>query len=108
MSARVAELESRRERAKLGGGDEKVALQHERGKLTARERINLLVDPGTFVEIGIRGRLTIRVLPGLHRHVLRSGSEAYKPSAFPALRSSISEAGARAVRNHFPILGRCP
>lgn len=55
MSARVAELESRRERAKLGGGDEKVALQHERGKLTARERINLLVDPGTFVEIGIHG-----------------------------------------------------
>ena len=31
-------------------------LQHERGKLTARERIDLLVDPGTFVEIGIHGR----------------------------------------------------
>ena len=49
----VEDLHDRRDRAKLGGGEEKVALQHERGKLTARERIDLLVDPGTFVEIGI-------------------------------------------------------
>jgi acetyl-CoA carboxylase carboxyltransferase component len=49
----VEDLHERREHAKLGGGEEKIALQHERGKLTARERIDLLVDPGTFVEIGI-------------------------------------------------------
>jgi acetyl-CoA carboxylase carboxyltransferase component len=49
----VEDLHERRETAKLGGGEEKIALQHERGKLTARERIELLVDPGTFVEIGI-------------------------------------------------------
>ncbi len=55
MDSLVADLEERRERAKLGGGEEKVALQHERGKLTARERLDLLVDPGTFVEIGIHG-----------------------------------------------------
>jgi acetyl-CoA carboxylase carboxyltransferase component len=47
------DLHERREKAKLGGGEEKIALQHERGKLTARERIDLLVDPGTFVEMGI-------------------------------------------------------
>ncbi|MGH2991387.1 MAG: acyl-CoA carboxylase subunit beta [Solirubrobacterales bacterium] len=50
----VEDLHERRETAKLGGGEEKIAVQHERGKLTARERIDLLVDPGTFVEIGIQ------------------------------------------------------
>ena len=35
----------------MGGGEKRVAKQHEQGKLTARERIELLVDPGTFVEI---------------------------------------------------------
>jgi hypothetical protein len=56
MRPLVEDLHSRREKAKLGGGREKIALQHERGKLTARERIDLLVDPGTFVELGIHGR----------------------------------------------------
>ena len=56
MRPLVEDLHDRRERAKLGGGAEKIAVQHERGKLTARERIDLLVDPGTFVEIGIHGR----------------------------------------------------
>jgi acetyl-CoA carboxylase carboxyltransferase component len=55
MRPLVEDLHARREKAKLGGGEEKIAIQHERGKLTARERIDLLVDPGTFVEIGIHG-----------------------------------------------------
>jgi acetyl-CoA carboxylase carboxyltransferase component len=54
MKGLVEDLHERREKAKLGGGPEKIAVQHERGKLTARERIDLLVDPGTFVEIGIQ------------------------------------------------------
>ncbi|MFL5893221.1 MAG: acyl-CoA carboxylase subunit beta [Solirubrobacterales bacterium] len=54
MKTLVEDLHARRENAKLGGGEEKIALQHERGKLTARERIDLLVDPGTFVELGIQ------------------------------------------------------
>jgi acetyl-CoA carboxylase carboxyltransferase component len=54
MQDLVEDLHERREKAKLGGGEEKIAVQHERGKLTARERIDLLVDPGTFVEIGIQ------------------------------------------------------
>jgi len=56
MRPLVEELHGRRERAKLGGGEEKIGLQHERGKLTARERIDLLVDEGTFVELGVHGR----------------------------------------------------
>ena len=49
----VEDLAERRAKAKLGGGEEKVAKQHEAGKLTARERLDLLIDPGTFTELGI-------------------------------------------------------
>ena len=52
----VDDLRERRERIKLGGGEEKIAKQHEREKLTARERLDLLIDDGTFVELGIHGR----------------------------------------------------
>jgi acetyl-CoA carboxylase carboxyltransferase component len=52
----VDDLHARRERARLGGGEEKIAQQHERGKLTARERLGLLIDEGTFTELGIHGR----------------------------------------------------
>ncbi len=52
----VEDLEARRAKAMLGGGEEKIAKQHEREKLTARERIALLMDTGTFVELGIHGR----------------------------------------------------
>ncbi len=55
MKTLVEDLHDRRRRAKLGGGAEKIAVQHERGKLTARERLDLLVDPGSLVEIGIHG-----------------------------------------------------
>ena len=48
MSDYLEELERRAER---GGGEERVARQHEAGKLTARERIDLLFDPGTFEEV---------------------------------------------------------
>ncbi len=41
-----------REEAQLGGGKERIAAQHKKGKLTARERIHLLLDEGSFNEIG--------------------------------------------------------
>ncbi len=44
------ELESRRARARLGGGEKRIEAQHAKGKLTARERIELLVDEGSFEE----------------------------------------------------------
>ncbi|MFC7226809.1 acyl-CoA carboxylase subunit beta [Salinirubellus salinus] len=47
----LAELEARRAQARAGGGPERVAAQHERGKMTARERIDYLLDDGTFREI---------------------------------------------------------
>ncbi|RSD27361.1 acyl-CoA carboxylase subunit beta [Mesobacillus subterraneus] len=48
---KINELYDRRREIELGGGDERIEKQHEKGKLTARERIELLVDPGSFVEL---------------------------------------------------------
>jgi propionyl-CoA carboxylase beta chain len=48
---RRAFLDRLEEQAEKGGGDERIAKQHESGKLTARERIELFLDPGTFVEL---------------------------------------------------------
>jgi propionyl-CoA carboxylase beta chain len=47
----VEELEERRRIARLGGGEKRIEAQHGRGKLTARERLDLLLDPDSFEEI---------------------------------------------------------
>ena len=47
----IKELDAKREKALLGGGQSKIDKQHAGGKLTARERIEMLLDPGTFVEV---------------------------------------------------------
>ena len=44
------ELERRRAEARLGGGRARIEAQHKRGKLTARERIELFLDNGSFEE----------------------------------------------------------
>jgi acetyl-CoA carboxylase carboxyltransferase component len=50
------DLHERRALARQGGGEERIARQHAAGKLTARERIALLVDDGTFCELGIHAQ----------------------------------------------------
>ncbi len=52
----VEDLHERRAAARLGGGEEKIARQHEQDKLTARERLALLIDEDTFTELGIHAR----------------------------------------------------
>src|SRR2546422_2370846 len=47
---RIEELRRRKALAKEGGGKDRIEAQHAKGKLTARERVGLLLDPGTFVE----------------------------------------------------------
>ncbi|MBC7735970.1 MAG: methylmalonyl-CoA carboxyltransferase, partial [Candidatus Saccharibacteria bacterium] len=49
----LAELDARRDTARAGGGAARVAAQHAKGKLTARERIELLLDEGSFEEFGM-------------------------------------------------------
>jgi propionyl-CoA carboxylase beta chain len=50
IEEKLNELEAKREQARLGGGPKRIEAQHARGKLTARERIHLLLDEGTFEE----------------------------------------------------------
>lgn len=51
MKDKINKLRKMKEAAKLGGGEDKLKIQHAKGKLSARERIELLVDEGTFDEI---------------------------------------------------------
>ena len=51
VKEKIERLRELREKAKLGGGKERIEAQHAKGKLTARERIELLLDPDSFVEI---------------------------------------------------------
>lgn len=51
MYDKINELYDRRRKIEMGGGDHRIDKQHDKGKLTARERIDILVDEGTFVEL---------------------------------------------------------
>ncbi len=51
MQAILEELAARRDKAHLGGGTKRIEAQHAKGKLTARERIDVLLDPGSFEEL---------------------------------------------------------
>ena len=53
MEERIRKLREAKAIAALGGGEEKIAKEHEKGKLTARERIDLLLDPGSFNEFNM-------------------------------------------------------
>jgi len=51
VSANIAEMERRREAARMGGGAKRIEAQHAKGKLTARERLDVLLDEGSFEEV---------------------------------------------------------
>ena len=57
---RINELVERRAAARLGGGEKRIEAQHKKGKLTARERLERLLDPGSFEEFDmfVRHRCT--------------------------------------------------
>ena len=50
MQEIIHQLEEKRAAARLGGGEKRIAAQHAKGKLTARERLEILLDEGTFEE----------------------------------------------------------
>ena len=52
MSKKLEELREKKEQLKQGGGKDRIEKQHKRGKLSARERLDLLFDQGSFIEIG--------------------------------------------------------
>ncbi|MCH7522320.1 MAG: acyl-CoA carboxylase subunit beta [Chloroflexi bacterium] len=51
IDEKASELQRLKQLAQLGGGEERIEAQHKRGKLTARERLNILLDDGTFEEL---------------------------------------------------------
>src|SRR5881409_2066183 len=91
MREKLELLQQKRAESELGGGAERIKVQHAKGKMTARERLDVLLDPGTFVELdrfvthrstdfgladekylgdGVRthrGAPGVRLLAGLHR-----------------------------------------
>lgn len=53
QNRRIDELRLKRQKAEAGGGEDRIARQHKKGKLTARERIAILLDDGSFEELGM-------------------------------------------------------
>ena len=53
MNSKVEKWLEKKEEQELGGGLKSIEKQHAKGKLTARERLNLLFDEGSFVELGL-------------------------------------------------------
>ncbi len=53
MIDKIVRLQQQKEKALLGGGVDRITSQHKKGKLTARERVSLLMDRGSFEEIGM-------------------------------------------------------
>src|SRR5881409_4277034 len=51
MREKLDLLQQKRAEAELGGGAERIQAQHDKGKMTARERLEVLLDPGSFVEL---------------------------------------------------------
>jgi propionyl-CoA carboxylase beta chain len=64
ITEKLKRLEELRRQAEQGGGPERVKAQHERGKLSARERLDLLLDPGSFIELD---RFVTHRTPGLEK-----------------------------------------
>ena len=50
---KLEELRQLKEKINLGGGQKRIDAQHKKGKLTARERLNVLFDEGSFVEMDV-------------------------------------------------------
>jgi propionyl-CoA carboxylase beta subunit len=73
MQQRIEELRARKEAAKQGERPDSIEKQHERGKLTARERCEVLLDPGTFVEFDALAVTRARGFGMENRQVLGDG-----------------------------------
>jgi propionyl-CoA carboxylase beta chain len=70
LAEKIRLLEERNRLALQGGGEERIRRQHEAGKLTARERLDLLLDPGSFVELD---RLVLNQNPDLSEKIYGDG-----------------------------------
>ena len=65
MQEILEQLEKKRAAARLGGGQKRIDAQHGKGKLTARERLELLLDEGSWRTGPVRGRGHLRWMLGI-------------------------------------------
>src|SRR6202451_4924198 len=116
----VAQIRNEEEKIREGGGAKAIESQHAKSRLTARERINLLADPGTFFELGLYaaykmyeewgGAAAAGVVTGLGwvsgRLVMIIANDAtVKAGAFfPITAKKVIRAQMMAMENHIPTL----
>ena len=120
----LEELEKRREEARQGGGAERIEAQHRRGKLTARERIDVLLDEGTFEEFdmfvehrGVEFGMAEKKIPvdgvvtgwglidGRPAFVFAKDLTVFGGSLSEAHAEKIQKVQDMALRNRAPIIG---
>ena len=104
----LEKLERKRAEARAGGGERRVAAQHAKGKLTARERIELLLDEGSFEEFDmfVEHRCTEF---GMEEHEIRRrwrGDRAGAPSMAGSSMSSPRTSPSSAARCRNPMPAR--
>ncbi|HGY91796.1 MAG TPA: acyl-CoA carboxylase subunit beta [Planctomycetes bacterium] len=126
MKDRIEELRRLREESRLGGGEARIAAQHERGQLTARERIDLLFDPGSFVELDafVRHRCTdfglekqrplgdgvvtgYGLIGGRHCYVFAQDFTVFGGSLAEAHAAKICKIMDMAMKGGKPVIGLC-
>lgn len=121
LSALVAEFKQQEATIRLGGGKTAIARQHEKGRLTARERIKRLIDPGTdFFELGLwaafemyqewGGAPSAGVVVGIgkiagRRHMIVANDATVKAGAFfPSTAKKVLRAQRIAIVNRLPLV----
>lgn len=71
---KIKELMEVREQAKLGGGQRRIDSQHKKGKKTARERIEMLLDKGSFEEFDMSSRIAATTSGSARRPISATAS----------------------------------
>jgi 3-methylcrotonyl-CoA carboxylase beta subunit len=116
----VSQVRNEEEKIREGGGAKAIASQHAKGRLTARERINLLVDPGTFFELGVYvahlmyedwgGAPAAGVITGLARvqsrlvMIIANDATVKAGAFFPMTSKKVIRAQNIAIENHVPTI----
>jgi acetyl-CoA carboxylase carboxyltransferase component len=95
----IRQLAEKREAARMGGGAARIAAQYAKGKLTAHERIELLLDPGSFDEWDILVQSATRSISIELRAGTGSSARERDLNCSPIGASAVHSFGARATGN---------
>src|SRR3984885_7529450 len=116
----VSQVRNEEEKIREGGGAKAIESQHGKGRLTARERIHLLADPGTFFELGTYaahqmyeewgGAAAAGVVTGLARvqtrmvMIIANDATVKAGAFFPMTSKKVIRAQNIAIENHIPTI----